>query len=64
MDQDLDFKVTGELEEWKDEDGWSGNDSDQLDIDEAEVSRDIPAKLQKAIKECTNCMSGLNLVLD
>ena len=37
MDQDLDFKVTGELEEWKEEDGWSGDDTDLLDINESEV---------------------------
>ena len=49
MNQDLEFEVSGELDEWRDEEGWSGEDGDQFDIDEAEVSNGSSSTRYKTV---------------
>ncbi|XP_076825338.1 uncharacterized protein LOC143470926 [Clavelina lepadiformis] len=40
MDHDLEFKTSGELDVWEDDEGWNADDSDDLEIDETQVLRE------------------------
>ena len=37
MDQDLEFKVSEDLDEWVEDGGWDDGDEDDFDIDETQV---------------------------